>query len=122
MDVYTGNKCCIHIFCRLSPDLEGQGQGEGGDDEELDEDTRRFNFWTHQIHIFFTRKFFNAADHLIALNKLVMVRRIEDERKKIAAAEAAAKTATAEAAAMMEQLPKPPTTPGDSGTSLQVAS
>ena len=41
------------------------------EEDELDEETRRFNFWTHQVHIFFTRKFFPAAEHLIGLNKFL---------------------------------------------------
>ena len=39
--------------------------------EELDEATRQFNFWTHQLHIFFVRKFFPVAQHRIFLNELI---------------------------------------------------
>ena len=41
------------------------------DIEELDEATRQFNFWTHQIHIFFVRKFLPAAEHMIKLKQAV---------------------------------------------------
>ena len=45
---------------------------------ELDEATRQFNFWTHQLHIFFVRKFFPAAHKLLYLKQLVR----EHERLK----------------------------------------
>ena len=31
----------------------------------MDEQTREFNFWTHQIHIFFLRKLFPAYEHML---------------------------------------------------------
>ena len=34
-------------------------------EEEVDEETRRFNFWTHQINIFLLRKLFPAHQHLM---------------------------------------------------------
>jgi len=40
-------------------------------EEELDESTRQFNFWTHQIHIFFVRKFLPAAENMIRLKHAV---------------------------------------------------
>ena len=46
---------------------------------ELDEATRQFNFWTHQLHIFFVRKFFPAAHKLLYLKQLVR----EHERLKV---------------------------------------
>ncbi len=45
------DKCCVHYTA---------GDEE---EEELDEATRQFNFWTHQVHIFFVRKFFPSAQH-----------------------------------------------------------
>jgi hypothetical protein len=36
---------------------------------EIDEATRQFNFWTHQIHIFFIRKFFPAAQLLFTVRE-----------------------------------------------------
>ena len=44
------------------------------EEEELDEATRQFNFWTHQVHIFFVRKFFPAAQRMLILMKLVQER------------------------------------------------
>ena len=38
--------------------------------EELDEATRQFNFWTHQLHIFFVRKFFPVAQKRMFLTQL----------------------------------------------------
>ncbi|XP_041359048.1 radial spoke head 10 homolog B-like isoform X2 [Gigantopelta aegis] len=64
------------------------GEGEGDDDqeeyaeEELDEATRLFNFWTHQIHIFFVRKFFPAADRLATLIKLVTHKNMLQSRRR----------------------------------------
>ena len=43
-------------------------------EEELDEETRQFNFWTHQVHIFFVRKFLPAAQKLVLLQQLVQER------------------------------------------------
>ncbi|KAL8580369.1 hypothetical protein ACOMHN_037468 [Nucella lapillus] len=64
--------------------MESGGVGAGeGEEEELDEETRHFNFWTHQVHIFFTRKFFTAAEHLIALKKLLESRRIEADLRRL---------------------------------------
>nr|KAI8728850.1 radial spoke head 10-like protein B2-like; partial [Biomphalaria glabrata] len=37
--------------------------------EVLDEDTRQFNFWTHQLHIFFLRKFFPKAQKYVESKK-----------------------------------------------------
>ena len=36
-------------------------------EEEMDEETREFNFWTHQIHIFFLRKLFPAYEHMLEM-------------------------------------------------------
>ena len=43
-------------------------------EEDLDEATKQFNFWTHQLHIFFVRKFFPAAQRMLILMKLVQER------------------------------------------------
>ena len=34
----------------------------------MDEETREFNFWTHQIHIFFLRKLFPAYEHMLEMH------------------------------------------------------
>jgi len=59
------------------------------DEPELDEATRQFNFWTHQIHIFFVRKFFPAAEKLSNLRQIVEKRRIDDAREKLRREQAA---------------------------------
>ncbi|XP_074640296.1 radial spoke head 10 homolog B-like [Tubulanus polymorphus] len=51
-------------------------EGENVEDE-LDENTRQFNFWTHQVHIFYVRKFFPAADKMNLLQELVMKKTID---------------------------------------------
>ena len=38
-------------------------------EEDMDEETREFNFWTHQIHIFFIRKLFRANEHMAKLTE-----------------------------------------------------
>lgn len=35
------------------------------------EETRQFNFWTHQIHIFFIKRFLPACHHLLKVRSLV---------------------------------------------------
>lgn len=93
-------------------------QGEG-EEEELDEDTRRFNFWTHQVHIFFTRKFFQAAEQLIAVKRLVDSRKLEEDIRRISLAASVASTAHMAAAAdeLQAQTPKA----GDSMASTRLA-
>ena len=54
------------------------------EEEELDEATRQFNFWTHQVHIFFVRKFFPAAEKFLQLRQLVEQRNIAMSKQKIA--------------------------------------
>ena len=49
-------------------------------EEDLDESTRQFNFWTHQIHIFFGRKFLPAAQNMIRLKQAVERRIIEESK------------------------------------------
>ena len=44
----------------------------GAADAEIDADTKRFNFWTHQIHIFFVQKFFPAAQNFLTLKEAVI--------------------------------------------------
>lgn len=53
------------------------------EEEELDEATRQFNFWTHQIHIFFVRKFFPAAEKLSQLRNSVEKRRIDEAKARL---------------------------------------
>lgn len=45
----------------------------------MDEETREFNFWTHQIHIFFIRKVFRANEHMTKLNETRIVLQKEKE-------------------------------------------
>lgn len=52
-------------------------------EEDLDEATRQFNFWTHQIHIFFVRKFLPAAENMIRLKQAVE-KRVQHEEKEMA--------------------------------------
>ena len=40
-------------------------------EEELDDATKQFNFWTHQVHIFFVRKFFPAAHRYMVLKGMI---------------------------------------------------
>ncbi|XP_076440634.1 radial spoke head 10 homolog B-like isoform X2 [Babylonia areolata] len=104
----------------------------GEEEEELDEETRRFNFWTHQVHIFFTRKFFLAAEHLIAIKRLVDSRRTEEELRRLSMAPSCQSigppAANNPAVCTDTNLPIPPTTGpstpkpgGDSVASLRVA-
>lgn len=67
----------------MSPGLADHA-GEGQLDlqcveEELDPDTRKFNFWTHQVHVFFHMKFLKAAQHFITVKKAVESRRIQEK-------------------------------------------
>ena len=55
------------------------------EEEELDEATRQYNFWTHQVHIFFVRKFFPAAQHFAVIKQIL--------HEKYSAVDAAAATA-----------------------------
>jgi hypothetical protein len=40
--------------------------------EELDENVKRFNDWTYQIHIFFAKKFFPAAQRFSEICEAVI--------------------------------------------------
>lgn len=51
-----------------SDGAELNSEDEDYEEEELDEATRQFNFWTHQVHIFFVRKFFPAAQNHQVVN------------------------------------------------------
>ncbi|ELU11324.1 hypothetical protein CAPTEDRAFT_180366 [Capitella teleta] len=73
-----GNEPLVHsVVCMAHSEASMNHQGSINDeddetyDEELDEETRQFNFWTHQVHIFFVRKFFPSAQKLILLNQLI---------------------------------------------------
>lgn len=61
----------IYIFMFISVHTTGQGFDQISD--ELDE-TRKFNFWTHQLFIFFVMKFFPAYHNHASLNQLVKER------------------------------------------------
>lgn len=52
------------------------GEGDDQGNEELDE-TRKFNFWTHQLFIFFVMKFFPAYHNYTTLKQLIR-RKSED--------------------------------------------
>ncbi|XP_013404281.1 radial spoke head 10 homolog B [Lingula anatina] len=51
------------------------------EEEELDEDTRKYNFWTHQVHIFFMRKFFPAYENMSMLNHMIALKYADDGRR-----------------------------------------
>ena len=55
--------------------------------DQLDEKTKLFNFWTHQLHIFFVRKYFPAAQKMATLRRLVEEaleqKRADEERKRL---------------------------------------
>lgn len=53
------------------------------EEEELDEATRLFNFWTHQVHIFFVRKLFPAADKMIEIQNRIKKILLEESRSKL---------------------------------------
>ncbi|XP_052274745.1 radial spoke head 10 homolog B-like isoform X2 [Dreissena polymorpha] len=57
------------------------------EEEELDEATRQFNFWTHQIHIFFARKFLPAAEKMIRLKHAVQ-KRLQSQVQEVASTSA----------------------------------
>ncbi|GFN95167.1 radial spoke head 10-like protein b2 [Plakobranchus ocellatus] len=86
----------------------GGGQGEEDDLELIDEATRKFNFWTHQIHIFFVRKFFPGAEKHIRTRKAAEARRVQEARKKASktALEAAAADAQDEGPAEEDKSPR----------------
>ena len=52
------------------------------EEEDLDEATRQFNFWTHQIHIFFGRKFLPAAQNMIKLKHAVERKLVDDSKMR----------------------------------------
>ncbi|XP_002736533.2 uncharacterized protein LOC100375134 [Saccoglossus kowalevskii] len=52
------------------------------EDEEMDESVREFNFWTHQIHIFFMRKLFPAFEHMERIKE----KKLEIRAEKMTAA------------------------------------
>ncbi|KAK3611960.1 hypothetical protein CHS0354_011618 [Potamilus streckersoni] len=65
---------------------DGEGKTSGDEEEEpeeeLDECNRQFNFWTHQIHIFFVRKFFPAAEKMNTLKHAVERRKLEEAKMR----------------------------------------
>lgn len=50
--------------------------------EELDQSTKRYNFWTHQIHIFFIEKFIRPVSNLLNLRQIVD-KMVKEELKRI---------------------------------------
>ena len=75
---------CVQILC-TSGDFDYEA-------EELDDATRQFNFWTHQLHIFFVRKFFPIAHKYLFLRQLVR----DHHQQQAAALEAKEATAGTE--------------------------
>ncbi|XP_038047444.1 radial spoke head 10 homolog B-like [Patiria miniata] len=69
----------------LSMGAEQNEMPEEEPEEDMDEETRQFNFWTHQIHIFFIRKLFRAHEHM---NKLEETKKILQTEKEAATIEA----------------------------------
>lgn len=45
--------------------------------EDLDQATKKYNFWTHQIHIFFIQKFIGPAQKLLELRQIARVKAVE---------------------------------------------
>ncbi|KAK3787969.1 hypothetical protein RRG08_020922 [Elysia crispata] len=88
----------------LDAEIAG-GQGEEEDLDLIDEATRKFNFWTHQIHIFFVCKFFPGAEKHIQTRKAAEARRLQEAKKRAARAamEAAEIAAQAEVEAAEEE-------------------
>ena len=52
------------MFIGFGEEEEQEMDNMGG--EELDENVKRFNDWTYQIHIFFAKKFFPSAKSWIS--------------------------------------------------------
>jgi len=63
----------------------GQLPGEEEEVELIDEATRKFNFWTHQIHIFFVRKFFPSAEKYVQMKKALEAKRVQEARHRLSA-------------------------------------
>ncbi|XP_070555862.1 radial spoke head 10 homolog B-like [Ptychodera flava] len=55
------------------------------EEEVMDEDVRQFNFWTHQIHIFFIRKLFPAHENMEQVKQKRQEIRVEKLAAEIAA-------------------------------------
>ena len=94
----------FHLLSALDAEIAG-GQGEEEDLDLIDEATRKFNFWTHQIHIFFVCKFFPGAEKHIQTRKAAEARRLQEAKKRAARAamEAAEIAAQAEVEAAEEE-------------------
>ncbi|CAI9736665.1 Hypothetical predicted protein [Octopus vulgaris] len=58
---------------------ETEGEVEA---EELDQATKKYNFWTHQIHIFFIEKFIRPVKNLLNMQQVVN-RLVKEELRKI---------------------------------------
>ncbi|XP_059162834.1 radial spoke head 10 homolog B-like [Physella acuta] len=64
---------------------EMHDEEEGDEDDELsdlDPETKAFNFWTHQIHIFFVRKFFPHAERYLSVLKAERIRRLNESKRR----------------------------------------
>ena len=73
---------CVWLFSALEGDLT-EAQPIEEDVELIDEATRKFNFWTHQIHIFFVRKFFPTAEKFVITKKALEAKRVASARHKL---------------------------------------
>jgi len=58
------HSCAIRFFCDADVNPVDVVAAESAA-STVDEATRRFNFWTHQIHIFFVWKFLPSARLLL---------------------------------------------------------
>ncbi|XP_071962232.1 radial spoke head 10 homolog B-like [Antedon mediterranea] len=52
-------------------------------EEEMDDETREFNFWTHQINIFFLRKLFPTYEHMEAVQQIQQLIKDEEEQAQM---------------------------------------
>ncbi|CAG5118523.1 unnamed protein product, partial [Candidula unifasciata] len=64
---------------------EASKETEGSEQQLANEETRKFNFWTHQIHIFFVSKFFPHMEKYLELQKRIEDRKLEEARNKLKA-------------------------------------
>ncbi|CAL1526160.1 unnamed protein product [Lymnaea stagnalis] len=63
------------------PEFESPVEADG-EAVMLDDNTKKFNFWTHQIHIFFLRKFFPSAERYLAAQRSKAIIRVEHRRRQ----------------------------------------
>lgn len=61
---------------KIENDVPAEEYGEPSS-EDLDQATKKYNFWTHQIHIFFIQKFIGPAQKLLELRQIARVKAVE---------------------------------------------